>query len=217
MLAAVSGLFVPGWGAGAGLYAAGLPAGWQTLELPSYGVTGGALSAYRRWLEEEIASRSKPVLLAGHSMGAALAILVAADRTTEIERLILLSPAGLPLTKPLAASFVTFLGQIARGWYPLGELLRAVRSTTRAPRAALGLARAVRELDLTPELERVRAAGIPSTVVGCSTDRLTTPAHCRRLATRLGADYRELDAPGGHIWMIAGPKLLTAALAANPA
>jgi pimeloyl-ACP methyl ester carboxylesterase len=213
----VSGVFVPGWGAGAGLYAAGLPAGWETVELPSYRVTGGELSAYRCWLEEEIASRSKPVLLAGHSMGAALAILVAADRPAEIERLILLSPAGLPLTKPLAASLVTFLGQIARGWYPVGELSRAVRSTIRAPRAALGLARAVRELDLARELERINAAGIPSTVVGCSTDQLTTPAHCRRLAARLGADYRELDVPGGHIWMIAGPKLLTAALAATPA
>jgi homoserine acetyltransferase len=82
----------------------------------------------------------------------------------------------------------------------------------RSPRAALGLARAVHGLDVSAELERVRSSGIPSTVVACSTDRLTTPDHCRRLAVLLGAEYREIEARGGHMWMIAEPALLIAAL-----
>jgi pimeloyl-ACP methyl ester carboxylesterase len=211
----VPGVFVPGWGAVPGLYARGLPAGWQVLKLPAYGPTGGELTAYCRWLDDEIAQREGPISLAGHSMGAALAVLVAADRPAAIERLILLSPAGLPLSKPLTASLAAFLGQIVRGWYPFGELSRAVSGSLRSPRAALSLARAVHELDLSSELERLKASPVPSTVVGCSTDRLTTPDHCRRLAALLGARYHEVGAAGGHVWMIAEPRLLTAALASD--
>jgi homoserine acetyltransferase len=53
---------------------------------------------------------------------------------------------------------------------------------------------------------------VPVTVVGSSTDQLTTPEHCRRLAALLGASHQELDVPGGHIWMIVEPTLLSAAL-----
>ena len=49
---------------------------------------------------------------------------------------------------------------------------------------------------------------MPCTVVGCSGDMLTTVEHCRRIAELLGASYRELDAAGGHIWMIAEPRRL---------
>jgi pimeloyl-ACP methyl ester carboxylesterase len=212
---AVSGVFVPGWGAVPGLYSKGLPAGWEVLDLPRFGPTGGKLSAYRRWLDEEISAREGPISLAGHSMGGALAILAALDRPEAVERLILLSPAGLPLTRPLVASLVTYLGQIARGWYPRAELYQSLTGVVRTPRSALGLARAVRALDLGPECGRFRDLPVPCTVVGCSTDRLTTPDHCRRLAAQLGAEYREVDAPGGHIWMIVDPKLLSAALAAT--
>ena len=154
------GVLVPGWGAVPGLYAAGVPAGWEVLEPPRYGPTGGELSAYRGWLGAEIARRDRPVSLAGHSMGAALAILAAADRPEAVDRLILLSPAGLPLDKPLGASLITFLGQICRGRYPWRELVRSVSGVARAPRAALALARSVHELDLTPECERLRTSSV---------------------------------------------------------
>src|SRR5271168_2231901 len=95
------GLFVPGWGATAALYGAGLPEGWQALELPTFRATRGELDAYRGWLGGELACHRTPVTLAGHSMGAALVVLAAAERPESVERLILLSPAGLPLDKPL--------------------------------------------------------------------------------------------------------------------
>ena len=147
---------------------------------------------------------------------AALAVLAAVDRPAAIERLILLSPSGLPLRKPIRASLFTFLGQIAHGWYPPTELARAVAGFLGAPRAALRLARTVHDLDLTPALEALGAAGVASTVVGCSTDRLATPGHCRRIAALLGSDYREIEARSGHIWMIAQPELLASALAVDP-
>ena len=204
----MTGLFVPGWGATAGLYVAGLPEGWEALELPAFRTTRGELLAYRRWLGAEITRQRTPVALAGHSMGGALALLAAVDQPEMVEKLILLSPAGLPLHKPLWASTTTFVGQVARGCYPASELCRALAGTATAPRAALRVARSVHDLDLTPELERIRTHRIPCTVVGCTSDELTTPAHCRRLATLLNATYRELDASEGHIWMITEPRRL---------
>jgi pimeloyl-ACP methyl ester carboxylesterase len=204
----MNGLFVPGWGATAALYRPGLPEGWEALELPSYRSTGGELSAYRRWLGDEVARRPAPVTLAGHSLGGALAALVAADRPELVERVILLSPAGLPLSKPIRASLVTFARQVSRRVYPAREVVRMVGSSLMAPRSAMRSGRAAHDLDLTPELERIRASGVPCTVVACANDDLTTAAHCRQLAAGLGADYREIDAPGGHIWPIAAPEIL---------
>ena len=214
----VTGLFVPGWGATVRLYAAGLPDGWEGLELPSFREARGELDAYRTWLEGEIVQRGAPVALAGHSMGAALGLLVAVDRPELVESLVLVSPAGLPLTKPIPASLVTFARQVATGRYPLSQLRRVVVRVAAAPRSALRLGRTVHGLDLRPELDRFRMNPVPCTVVGCATDTMTPSAHCRELAALLGAAYREVDAPDGHIWPITHPRLLAAELtsAARP-
>jgi pimeloyl-ACP methyl ester carboxylesterase len=204
----MDGLFVPGWGATAGLYRAGLPEGWVALELPSFRSTGGDFGVYVRWLVEEIARRSAPIVVAGHSMGAPLALLAAAERPDLVERVIMLSPAGRPLAKPMHASVRTFARQIVRGCYPARELGRMVLGAVTAPRAALRLGRTVHGLDLAPELERIRASGVRCTVVSCAGDELTTSAHCRALAAALDANYREIDAADGHIWPISEPNRL---------
>jgi pimeloyl-ACP methyl ester carboxylesterase len=210
----MKGLFIPGWGATPGLYRAGLPEGWVALELPSFRSTGGDFGAYRRWLADEIARRPTPLALAGHSMGGTLALLAAADQPELVEQVILLSPAGLPLTKPMRASVRTFARQVLRGCYPPGELGRMVLGAVAAPRSALKLAQTVHGLDLAPELERIRAGGVPCTIVASASDELTTCAHCRALARALDADYRELDAADGHIWPVTHPELLARELGA---
>lgn len=196
-----SALFLPGWGAPAALYEPGLPEAWRALEPPSFAASGGSLDTYRRWLGYEL-NRSGRSPLGGHSMGAALAILAAADSPELIERLVLLAPAGLPLQKPISASVLDFVRQAARGMYPRGAAARALAAVARAPRAAFALAQEVRALDLRRECARVRAAGIPVLVVGCTTDTLVTRGHAQTLADALGADYRELTLSGGHMWML---------------
>ena len=60
----------------------------------------------------------------------------------------------------------------------------------------------MRRLDLTRELGALQEADLHVEVVGCATDSLVTPAHSRTMAELLGADYRELDVCGGHMWML---------------
>lgn len=198
-----SRLFLPGWGAPTALYGS-LPESWRALEPPSFAASGGTLRGYRDWLDLELRSSGRS-RLAGHSMGAALAIYAAADAPELVERLVLIAPAGLPLEKPIRESVRDFVRQVARGTYPLRIALSATLAAVRAPRAALGLAEQVRALDLLAECARVRAAGIPATVIGCVSDTLVTVERSRALAAALGARYRELDLRGGHMWMLMDP------------
>ena len=210
------GLFVPGWGAPGSLYVRGLPEGWEVLEPPRFRQARGSFGHYRRWLRTEVVRRGAPVVLAGHSMGGALAFLVALDEPSRVERLVLVSPAGLPLTRPVRSIALTFAGQLLHGSYPPSALVRMALNTFGAPRAAFALARDVRRLDLVRELERLRERRVPITVIGCAGDALVTSAHCRRLAALAGADYREVDAPNGHIWPVTQPQLLRRELSRHP-
>jgi pimeloyl-ACP methyl ester carboxylesterase len=204
-----SRLFLPGWGAPGALYRPGLPKSWDVFEPPSFAVSGGSLAPYRYWLELELRGRGRSSL-AGHSMGGALAILAAAETPELVERLVLIAPAGLPIDKPIRQSLCDFLRQLVTGDYPRELALNALLAVVRAPRAALALAQYVRALDLRRECVRVRAAGIPTTVIGCVTDTLVTTDRTRSLARALGARYEEFDLSGGHMWMLAERSLFAA-------
>ena len=56
------------------IYRTAVPDGWEVLEPPSFRATGGSLDAYSTWLRGELARRSGPFTLGGHSFGAALAV-----------------------------------------------------------------------------------------------------------------------------------------------
>jgi pimeloyl-ACP methyl ester carboxylesterase len=194
-------LFVPGFAVRGSLYGPSLPPGWEALDPPRLSSTGGRFEAYRIRLRLEVESRGRPVVLAGHSMGAALAICVAADRPDLVERLVLFSPAGLPLSKPMSASFLLLASQALRGLYPLAEIAYVVGETIGHPWATYRLAREAHDLDLIAELTKVAAASIPALVVACTSDTLTTPAICAAVAERLAGGYREVTGDG-HMWML---------------
>lgn len=193
-------LFVPGWGARGGLYTPGLPPAWSVLESPLF--PAGSFAAHRRRLVDRLETLEEAVVLGGHSMGGALAIAAAAARPDCVRGLVLVSPAGLPLTKPIRASLGDLCAQAARRRYPARPAVETLRALLARPHRALRLAREVRGLDLSEEMSRVRTAGIAATVLGCTTDTLVTVGHTRRAADLLGADYRELSEPGGHMWML---------------
>jgi len=195
-------LFLPGYGASGRLYARGLAAGWRALEPPSFLATDGSFRAYERWLGAELRRSEEPAWLAGHSMGGALAVAAAVEQPARIVRLTLISPAGLPLRKPIPASLAQFAKQVGLGRYELREVAHDLRQALRAPRAAYRLAQGVRKLDLSAHMRKLRELDLPVEVVACASDTLVTPRHCRRAAELLGGEYRELDLAGGHMWML---------------
>ena len=194
-------IFLPGFGARASSYTEGLPPGWLALQPPHLSVTGGHLDALVDWLAGELDHREGPVLLAGHSMGAALAILAAARNPTSASGLILIAPAGLPLTKPVRASAADLVRQLGTGAHRIRDTANAAAELAAAPSSTVRLIRALRHLDLHDEMTRIRRQGTPVTVIGCDSDTLTPPRHCRKTAELLGGSYKELHLDGGHVWM----------------
>jgi pimeloyl-ACP methyl ester carboxylesterase len=202
MAASPIGVLVPGWGAPARLYGPGLPPGWRALEPPPIARSRGFFDFYRDWIADELSRFEEPIRLAGHSMGGALAITAAAREPERVCELVLVSPAGLPLSKPMWRILADFACAVVRGRIPAGPLRDGVVDTLRSPRSALALSRSVRALDLSVEMTEVRSHGIPSVVVGCRTDTLIPPCICRPIAEMLGAHYRELGLEGGHLWLL---------------
>ena len=207
-----TGLFLPGFAARAHAYTDGLPLGWEVSQPPPPSITRGSLSSLREWAVREIQRRPRGAVVAGHSMGAALAVLAAVTVPEHVEGLLLIAPAGLPLRKPVRRSVGDLARQLATRTYPVADVASGARELAAAPRAAVRLVRGLRRLDVSAHMERVRAARIPTLVVGCTTDTLVTPYHSRRVAELLGAEYRELAIDGGHVWMFEQPSLLEAIL-----
>jgi pimeloyl-ACP methyl ester carboxylesterase len=195
------GLFVPGFAVRGSLYRPGLPDDWLALDPPGLGLTKGRFAAHRDWLRHQLESRGRRVVLAGHSLGAALAICAGSERPDLVERLILFSPAGLPLSKPMVDSALLVVVQALRGLYPPREIAFAVAECIRHPLALHRLAREAHGLDLRGEFAAVASSAIPVTVVGSASDTLTTPAICTSIAGGLGGEYREVGGRG-HMWML---------------
>ena len=90
-------LFVPGFGALPSLYEPALADGWTVVESPSFR-RAASLDSRLAALRRAVDRYAGPLTLAGHSMGAALAVGLAFEQPERIERLVLVAPAGLWLT-----------------------------------------------------------------------------------------------------------------------
>ena len=184
------------------MYVPGLPPRWLCPEQPGFGETEGRFAAYVDWAIELVREHGAPLHLAGHSLGGAVAIAVAAREPGRVHRVTAFGPAGLPVEHGLR--------QAARDVVANGLGMRlgagaASRSALRAldhPRAALRLAREVERLDLTHELGMLRATGVELLVVAGQGDRVSTPAMCRRLAELGGGRYVEDETGRDHLWVM---------------
>ena len=194
-------IFLPGYLARSRSYEPGLPDDWIALQAPLEIRATGSLERHRDWLVEHIADLGQPVVLGGHSMGASVAVMVAARAPERVAGLVLVAPAGLPISKPIRRITQDFLRHLAAGHFRPVDVLLPALDLVRAPQAAVRAGRTVRRLDLSEELRAVREAGVRTTVIACATDTLTTPTSARRVAELTGGSYRELRLEGGHVWM----------------
>jgi pimeloyl-ACP methyl ester carboxylesterase len=201
--------FLGGLSVAARVYAPGLPAGWSCPEQPGFGQTGGRLGAYVAWATALVRAADGPVHLAGHSLGAAVAIATAASEPGRVARLTVFAPPGLPASGGgLRAAARDVLANGLAGRLGARTATGAALRMLDHPLAALRLARALVALDLRRELARVDAAGIRLDVIGAAGDRVAVPRACRRLAELGGGRYLE-DAGGrDHLWVLTEPRRL---------
>lgn len=194
------------------------------VDLPGHGPTDGrgraSVGEYAAWVLAFLdAARLDRVVLAGHSMGGAIAQTLALEYPDRLDGLVLVGtgarlrvlprileligqapPEGRALVASLAYSPGT----------PTGAVVEAERSLVETPAAVtLGDFLACDRFDL---MERVRGVRAPTLVVVGRDDRLTPPKYATHLARTIpGARLVEIDA-AGHFPQLEQPGAVNAAL-----
>jgi homoserine acetyltransferase len=91
-------------------------------------------------------------------------------------------------------------------------MIRRGFGVLRAAPASLLLGRELDQLDMTDELLALRLHQTRVEVIGSLDDKMTPAILCRELAELADGDYREVSAPGGHLWPLVSPQELRAVL-----
>lgn len=188
----------------------------HVLELPGFGRfrRGGprfALARASSWLGAWIdaASLDRPAIVA-HSMGAAIALRLAAARGERLERLVVVAPAGVPVGRSLLGYGLPLAAALRRS-RPRFLAVLAADALRAGPRT---LARATREVvgeDVREELGRIAA---PTLVVVGERDTLT-PLGAAMIVRADVPSSRLLVLEGaGHVPMFDRPDAFTDAVLA---
>ncbi len=181
-----------------------------------------SLGDYAAWVVAflDAVGVSEPALLAGHSFGGGVAIVVAHDEPHRLGGLVLLNAVG-------GASWVRDGTRVrAMADRPLWDwgvhlardfrtprhvtrvlpvvLSQIVPNLLRAPRALAHSARLVCQADLTAELDGVRRHRLPVVAVWARGDGVITEESFRGLCAALG-DAVVMTVSGGHNWLLADP------------
>jgi pimeloyl-ACP methyl ester carboxylesterase len=190
------------WGAVSGGLEAGGPL--HVLDLPR-AVPPEELAP---WVAQRLEELRPPVDLVGHSLGALVAVRVAASRPELVRRLILIAPPGIASRG----------SALAYGWPLVTSLLRArprflmrlAADAARAgPRNILRGGRYVAAADATAEAERVRA---PTLLVWGADDRLVPSVAGDAWLRALPRARLHVIAGASHVPMVEAPAELVAAI-----
>ena len=213
-----------------------------TLDVPGFGGSapvgdGFELGAVAERIARGLAARHvrAPFDLVGHSLGAGIALTLAAQRPRAVRRLILVAPAGLvgapPMLSRLLAAGVDGMLAARRGLAPLAELewgRRLLLAFAAADGAAIAPTQARLMLGASANAQRTAAAllvisgadlrptlaglGVPLGVIWGMQDR-TVPARIARrvLDARPDADVVMLER-AGHVPMVERPDAFADAL-----
>lgn len=218
-------VFLHGWGLGyhayrralkhlAGLgmrvYAPALPGFGGTADLPARQFS---MAGYAAWVVEflRVVKVGEPVFLVGHSFGGGVAIKVAHDFPDRVRALVLVNSIGAATAnRPLWDWGIHFPGDI----FPIPQVTRvlpviledAIPNLLRNPRAMWRVAHLARRADLTPELEGLRARGLPVAVVWGDGDRIIPRPAFEALCAAVGTEGAVVN--GSHSWLLADPAAL---------
>jgi pimeloyl-ACP methyl ester carboxylesterase len=218
-------VFLHGWGLGYHAYRralkhlAGLGMRVLAPALPGFGGTADlparqfSMAGYAAWVAEflRVVKVGEPVFLVGHSFGGGVAIKVAHDFPERVRALVLVNSIGAATAnRPLWDWGIHFPGDI----FPVAQITRvlpviledALPNLLRNPRAMWRVAQLARRADLTPELEALRARGLPVAVVWGDGDRIIPRPAFEAICAAVGAEGAVVN--GTHSWLLADPAAL---------
>ena len=158
------------------------------------------------WLDARGLER---VRLVGHSMGAQISIHLAADHPERVQRLVLVSPAGVPRDLD-ALSLARFAVELVppRGWGDPRFIPTLAADVLRTgPRVILGVTRNLLDDDVRPLLPRIEA---PTLVLHGALDPLVPEAHARLVAAGIPRAELTLLPGAAHNPMIDSPDTFNA-------
>ena len=158
------------------------------------------LDDYVEWLKSMVGNES--IVLVGHSNGGRIAIAFSAAYPQQVERLVLVDSAGIPLKDPIVLAKNQIFKLIAKAGrkFTTSEKMRSVlykaARVSDYPNATLNMRKTMENLikvDLTSVLSRVKA---PTLIIWGDQDRVTPLVMAKTLVQNI-ADARLELIPGG--------------------
>ena len=184
------------------------------LELPGHGETPGPaldkVEAYASWVAQQIdKSGVAPVILAGHSMGGAIAMTIALERSDLLAGMVLLNTGARLRVLPaildgLADKFKDTVGMIVDFAYRKGvdkatKAIGVEQFITAGPQTVLGDFTACNRFDVTGRLGEVKT---PTLVITGQDDVLAPPKFSEFLKDNIAGARLLIIEDCGHMTMI---------------
>jgi pimeloyl-ACP methyl ester carboxylesterase len=185
-----------------------------TLDLPGHGKSGGAgrtsIQEYAAWVRSLLdAVRVEQIILVGHSMGGAIALLFGLLYPERAAGLVLIgagarlrvAPRLLDLTKSDLAAAAEMIGQLEWSPHAPGHLIHLGRQQTLAnrPEVIHGDYRACDAFDIVPQLGEIT---VPTLIITGAADQLTPVKYATFMADHLPSARLVIVPEAGHMVMI---------------
>jgi pimeloyl-ACP methyl ester carboxylesterase/predicted amino acid-binding ACT domain protein len=211
-------------GRGCRVYAPALPGFGGTAYLP---VRRRTLEGYAAWVDDFIESvgLDQPALVVGHSFGGGVAIRLTHDAPRRVRQLVLINSVGHPADagghRPLGQRSerppweygVQFVRELftREGYRTMLAMREDLLSNMVAnPLALVEVGALARRADLTAELAELRRREVAVLVLWSDADGVLPLASFDALCAAIGTEGTVL--PGGHSWLLANPRALSAVL-----
>ncbi|MEO7398966.1 MAG: alpha/beta hydrolase [Ilumatobacteraceae bacterium] len=202
---------------GCRVLAPAMPGFGGTHELPR---TDFSIAGYGRWIADLLDALEvhEPAVVVGHSFGGGVAIRLANDHRQRVRSLVLVNSIGGSAwrrgsmmrsiaERPLWDWGLHFPSDI----WPIRQATRVlpvmvedfIPNLLRNPFAIAKVSNLARRADLRPELEALRASGLPITILWGSRDGIVPRESFEALCVAAGVQGTIVD--GSHSWLLADP------------
>jgi len=195
-------------------------------DLPGHGLSAGpargSIAEYVRWTGAFLRETAPgPVVLAGHSMGGAIALQAALEGAVPLAALVLVATGARLRVSPavmegVAGRFADFAPDLA-GWMLPGDASPELREEVVGdllaadPASLLADFRACDGFDVRERLGEIR---LPALVIAGDQDRLTPVRYAEFLAARIPGAVLKIVRGAGHLPMLERPREVNAVIRA---